>query len=268
MLIENAANLGFAAGNNVGIRHLLEDEFDLNLLLDNDAVAESQCLCELMRAAETHPAAAYGATVYELAEPGRVWYAGGTIDRLTLEARHETAPPEVDDAAHSTDFITGCGVMFRSEVLHSVGLLDPAFFAYYEDLDWCLRACAFGAQLDFVPQARVRHEVSRTFLRIGGPAGNLPAFRWAQSRPLVLYLAYRNRLLIVRKHARGRLHLGLLVLRRLARAGLHAGLLSLVGKGRQAAAVARGTWDGLRLSGAPARVEPYFSMISGAKRAA
>ena len=66
----------------------------------------------------------------ELAEPGRIWFAGGSIGRFTLEARHETAAADLDGGPRPTEFVTGC--------CHS----------------------------------------------------------WAQSGPLVLYLAYRNRLLV------------------------------------------------------------------------
>src|SRR5439155_24889701 len=84
-------------------------------------------------------------------------------------------------------------------------------------------------------------------------------YSWMQSQPLVLYLAYRNRLLLARKHADGILHLGFLVLRRVARAALHAGLLTLFGRGRQVKAVVEGSYDGLRRPLRPARVQRYLS---------
>src|SRR5207247_6323209 len=106
-LIVNDSNLGFAEGNNVGIRYLLERAFDLVLLLNNDTVVDPDCLRELKRAAETQPAAAYGATIYELSAPGRIWYSGGAIRRLTLEARHVTPAADAPGTARPVGLAPG-----------------------------------------------------------------------------------------------------------------------------------------------------------------
>lgn len=262
VLIENEANLGFAEGNNVGIRYLLERGFDLVLLLNNDTVLDAQALCELRRAADAQPAAAYGATIHELAAPGRVWFAGGSLSRLTLEAKHAARLAADRGAPQPTDFITGCCLMFHSRALRSIGLLDEAFFAYYEDVDWCLRAAAAGARLLYVPAAVVHHEVSHSFRRGDGGGAAAARYPWAQSSPLTLYLAYRNRLLLARKHARGRLHFVFLVTRRLLKGALHAVLLGLAGRARQAAAVIDGTMAGLRRRVPPVNVARYTHAIA------
>lgn len=267
VLIVNNSNLGFAEGNNIGMQYLLDREFDLILLLNNDAMVEPDCLTELMRVAAQQPAAAYGATIYELSAPGCVWYAGGSISRLTLDARHVLAPAELDRTPRPTEFITGCCIMFRAEALRRIGLLDKNFFAYYEDVDWCLRARAAGERLLYVPVAMVRHDVSHSFRKAGAHDVEAALHSWAQSRPLVLYLAYRNRLLLARKHASGKLHLAFLVARRLTRAAAHAAILLLSGRGRQARAVADGTKDGLKWPGQAARVECYLCATAGENRA-
>jgi hypothetical protein len=258
-VIVNDSNLGFAEGNNVGMRFLLERAFDLVMLLNNDTVLDPQALCELKRAADAQPAAAYGAAIYELAAPGALWYGGGSISRLTLDARHDTAPERARGAPRATDFVTGCCLMFRADALRSIGLLDKDFFAYYEDVDWCLRARASGGNLLYVPSASVRHDVSHTFRSAGPGYRQVAQYSWAQSRPLVLYLAYRNRLLLARKHAASWLHLGFLVARRLARAALHAAMLLLSGRSAQARAVVEGSRDGLRRPIRPARVQRYLA---------
>ena len=257
-LIRNDSNLGFAEGCNVGMRVLLDRGFELILLLNNDAVVDPGCLSELRRAAEHHPAAAYGATIYEMGEPTRIWYAGGTISRLTLDARHVLTAPTAGDEPRPTEFITGCCLMLRAEALRRIGFLDKDFFAYYEDVDWCLRAIAAGERLLYVPAAIVQHEVSHSFRKSGTHATARAPFSWMQSASLVLYLAYRNRLLLARKHAGSSLHLGFLMLRRLGRAKLHSLLLLLVGQGRQAKAIVDGSRDGLWRAQRPARVQRYL----------
>lgn len=259
VLIENDCNLGFAEGCNVGIRYLLERQFDLILLLNNDAVVDSACICELKRAADSHPAAAaYAATIYELSDPGKIWFGGGTISQLTLNARHDTQALDKTRVPRPTQFITGCCLLMRSDAVRKIGLLDSNFFAYFEDVDWCLRALAAGDQLIYVPDAKVYHDVSFSFRKAG--AGVEPALHlwWARKRPLVLHLTYRNRLILARKHARGRAHLGVLTAYCAVRAVLHIVLLSLAGRSKAARAVLGGFRDGLVAVPTPFNPERYI----------
>ena len=246
VLMANERNQGFAAGCNLGIQFLLDLNFDFVLLLNNDAEVDPECLLELTKAAVAYPAAAYAPVIFQHDLPTKVWFSGGTIDRLTLEARHETRQPVSADLPYSTEFITGCCLMLRTEALKQIGLLDTQFFAYYEDVDWSLRANALGYHLVCVPNATARHEVSHSFRRAGTSQDRTSRFSWAQLRPVVLYLTYRNRLLLARKHARNGMHLLFLFGRCLMRGSAHAGLLCLIGQTARARAVAHGLRDGLR----------------------
>jgi GT2 family glycosyltransferase len=256
ILIENASNLGFAGGCNVGIRYLLEHDFDLVLLLNNDAEIDRNCLHELKSAAESYPAAAYGATIHEHANPGVLWYAGGVLDPATLVARHETTPGSTQP--RPTDFITGCCLLMRAEALRRLGPLDESYFAYYEDLDWCLRSRAAGDRLIYVPRAVLNHEVSHSFRRAGAGSIKASPFAWAQSRPLVMYLSYRNRLLLARKHAAGTTHRMFLFARMSLRGLVHAALLFTIGEWARARAVLHGLTAGLFRPSAPVEIRRYI----------
>ena len=180
---------------------------------------------------------------------GALWYGGGILDPFTLEARHDTAVGSKEP--RPTDFITGCCLLMWAEALRRLGPLDDRFFAYYEDLDWCLRARAAGDRLIYVPGAVLHHDVSHSFRRAGTQSEKGSRFSWAQSRPLVMYLSYRNRLLLVGKHAAGNVHRWFLAGRITVRGLVHAALLLAVGERARARAVlmrvARRTpaWDTL-----------------------
>jgi GT2 family glycosyltransferase len=257
-LIENSSNLGFAEGCNIGIRYLLDRDFDFILLLNNDAEIDFDCLKEFRRAVESYPAAAYAATIYDHEDRSKVWYGGGSISRLTLEARHQTQIPKNADSPRPTEFITGCCLLFRSKALRKTGLLDTNFFAYYEDVDWCLRAAASGQQLLLVPNAKVFHEASYSFRRAGSGNNKVSRLSWAQKRPIVLYLTYRNRLLMARKHARGPFHFVFLMVRVALRGTAHAAALALVGKTDKACAVVHGVSDGVFDAAGPPKLSHYF----------
>jgi hypothetical protein len=267
ILIENGRNLGFAEGCNVGIRYLLKRDFELVLLLNNDAEVGPECLQLLQGAAELFPAAAYTATIYEHADREKVWFGGGTINRLTLEARHEAQSITSNRSPRPTEFITGCCLLFRAEALKRIGLLDTHFFAYYEDVDWCLRAKAAGDCLIYVPEASVYHEVSHSFRRAGSINGKLPAFVWAQKQPVVLYLTYRNRVFLAKKHSKSAVRFSVLVARTAIRAVVHAVLLLAIGQRQRAAAVLTGLLHGSIRSPELHYSESYLEKLLSARAA-
>src|SRR5207248_73201 len=86
------------------------------------------------------------------------------------------------------DYISGCAMLLRGAALERVGVLDPEFFAYHEDLDWCIRARRAGYRVAYVPRAVVSH---RMHASTGGGGYMSP----------ITYLCARNSILFVRKNA-------------------------------------------------------------------
>lgn len=60
-------------------------------------------------------------------------------------------------------------MLVRRDVFARVGLFDPGYFMYYEDCEWCLRACAAGYTLWYEPTARVWHTVAASSGGEGSP---------------------------------------------------------------------------------------------------
>lgn len=162
-VIENGQNLGFAAGSNVGIRHLVRRGADYLLLLNDDALCDPDVLHRMVALAEAEPdIGVLGPTIFYADEPGTtIWSAGGRVDRLG-RARHlrenEThvgpLPPP-----HNVDYVTGCALLIRRDVIERVGGLDERFFAYWEEVEWCARVRAAGFRVVHLPAARVWHGI-------------------------------------------------------------------------------------------------------------
>lgn len=162
VVIENGANLGFAAGNNVGLRYALAQGYAYVLLLNNDTEVAPDFLSLLVAAAEAEPqVGALGPMIYYYDAPTRIWSAGGQIDwqrglcRMVGEEEDTgqyTQPREVD-------FVTGCALLMRRSALERAGLLDERFFMYFEESEWCVRVNRAGMQIRFIPQARVWHKI-------------------------------------------------------------------------------------------------------------
>ncbi len=188
-LIANASNLGFAKGNNIGIAQALQEGARFILLLNNDTIVEPSLLAALLEALQRHPSAGIaGAKIRYFNRPSTLWFAGGVLNDRSGRGRHMGIGEEDRgqyDQERFVDFVTGCCLLVRREVIDRIGMLDEEYFAYYEDSDFCLRARRAGFQVVFTPSARLLHKVSGTAVREG---------------PVYLYFTLRNRLLFLRKN--------------------------------------------------------------------
>ena len=192
-VIETGANLGFSGGNNAGIKRALELGADYVLLLNNDTEVDERLLRAFVSAAERFPnAAAFSAKIYFFHDRYRIWHAGTRWDSDTCRFVHigEGLQDDHDGdvIACETDYACGCAFFVAAARLQKIGLLDDAFFLYFEETDWCYRARRAGYASVFVPEAKLWHKVAVSF---GGDGS-----------PLAIYFVTRNRLLWAARHAR------------------------------------------------------------------
>jgi GT2 family glycosyltransferase len=163
-VIVNEDNLGFAAGNNVGIRRALGGGADFILLLNNDTVVAPDFVDHLLRPMLSTPEIGITAPKIYYAEPkDRIWFAGGEISMWRGVARH-TGIRETDRGQYDTerdiDYATGCAFLARGSVFAKIGDLDPGYRAYFEDADFCVRARESGYRIRYIPSAHVWHRIS------------------------------------------------------------------------------------------------------------
>lgn len=161
-VIENGANLGFAAGNNVGLRYALRHGYEYALLLNNDTEVAPDFLTHLVEVAESDPQiGAVGPTITYYDRPDLIWSAGGMIDWKRGVAVMRTN--EVDTGQYrepaEVDFVTGCALLVKRAALERAGLLDERFFMYFEETEWCVRIRRAGFRILHVPQSRVLHKI-------------------------------------------------------------------------------------------------------------
>jgi hypothetical protein len=160
--ITNNKNLGFAAGNNVGIK---EAKGELIAIFNPDAIAEPNWLSELVNAINSSSDIGIAGGVIYYYEPSDVvWSAGGKIDIFTGLDWHPYQGEKIKrdhlERTDDIDYIPGCALLIKKEVLEKVGLLDETYFLYFDDLDIALCAKRVGYKCSFVPFAVVYHMVS------------------------------------------------------------------------------------------------------------
>ena len=184
-------NLGYAGGNNLGMRHALQQGADLLFLVNNDTRFESNCVSKLVAEMIVAPhCGVVGPMVYTWDGWSTISSAGGEVDWRHADAINVGAG-EVDTGqygARSVDFINGCAIMVSREAVERVGLIDERFFMYWEETDWCRRIAAAGFDVRFQPAARMQHKAP---------------LAWEGQSALALYYAGRNRMLFFARHAKG-----------------------------------------------------------------
>ena len=189
-LLRTGSNLGYAGGNNVGIRKALERGADWVLLLNNDAEAEPGLADALARAAGARPDAGMLACKVLFADGAHVQYAGATFDTLLGYSGRLRGYGRADTfrVLEDTGRADGAAMAISSTALERSGLLDEGLFAYVEDVELSLRVRAEGFAVVFVPDAVVRHKGGAS---TGGPAS-----------PQSLYYATRNTIVVCERHRR------------------------------------------------------------------
>lgn len=189
ILIKNNKNDGFAEGNNIAIRYALKFlSPDYVLLLNNDAVVDPHFLTELVQAAENDPEiGVLGPTIYDYKPPGKLqstgskilWNNGDAVNLSIENDRKAGIPKEVDA-------VTGCALLAKSEVFNKVGLLNKNYFAYFEEIEWCVRVKKAFYKIVYVPRGKIWHKGGATSNKITGFA---------------VYQHTRNRFWFMKTHA-------------------------------------------------------------------
>ena len=192
VLLRSEENLGFAEGNNVGLRAALAAGAEYVLILNNDTVVDRDLIGALVEEAERRPdAGALCPMIYYTDPPDRIWYAGARFDPRGIHNGPHTGYGDRDVGQYGTTReigrATGAAMLVRRGVLEDVGYLDARLFLQVEDVEWSLRMRAAGHRILFVPAGRVWHRVS---VATGG-----------EHAPATAYYEMRNTLAVCSRYA-------------------------------------------------------------------
>lgn len=204
-LVFMPVNLGFSAGNNVGIKLALKQKYDYILLLNSDVLVDPNFLNELYLPFKSNPKLGmtgpkiYFAPGYEFhkdrykkAEIGKViWSAGGIIDWQNIYANNvgidEVDNGQYDKYKNDLEFVSNCCVLVKSEAIKKSGLMPEDYFMYCEDGDFCQQIYHHGYQIAYQPKSIIWHRNSGSSQAGGGPFHD--------------YFLTRNRLIFASKYA-------------------------------------------------------------------
>ena len=181
-VLNNTENLGFAGGNNIGIKYALSKNADFCLLVNNDTVVEKRMVELLLENADPNTVTVPNMYYYDY--PDELWYGGGVINRFTGVAKHYRDK----NFKRKCTFATGCCIMIPKEVFGKVGLLNDTYFMYCEDTEYSIRLNERGIRIKSVPEAKLWHKVGRS---CGG-----------ENSDFSVYYMNRNRLFYIKNNRR------------------------------------------------------------------
>ncbi|MBN2106688.1 MAG: glycosyltransferase family 2 protein [Deltaproteobacteria bacterium] len=153
------ANHGFARANNTGLQHALAHGAEYVLLLNQDAKVEPDTVTRLIEASERHPD-------FGILSPVHLAYDGGGIEPafFSFINGHVSFISDMVQGrgrdVYETAFVNAAAWLLPRRTLETVGGLDPLFFMYGEDNDYCHRTRARGLKVGFVPRAFAYHQAS------------------------------------------------------------------------------------------------------------
>jgi GT2 family glycosyltransferase len=206
ILIDNEENMGFAAGNNVGLRYAL-DQPDMShvWILNNDTLVDPYCLSNMRRRLQRRSTpAACGSIIHFFDSPETIQAIGGCCFNTRTGVAYQTegrfrSEQELDDCnfiEEKIDYLSGCSMLIPRSLLENVGLLNEDYFLYYEEIDWFTRAGA-SSRPCIAEDAHVYH-------REGGSIGS-PNWRQARPSQLADFHIFRSKHLFMRKYYRNNL---------------------------------------------------------------
>jgi len=195
VIIKNEQNCGYAEGNNIGMRYALKAAADYILLLNNDTVVHEDFLTELVRVAEEDDRiGAIGPKICFYDTPHLIQSTGARVNFWTGRAISlNWEKPDNPRNASSTpkllpvDYIYGACFLIHRRIVEEVGKLDPLYFLYGEELDWCIRICRAGYQVVCDLDSKIWHKNMASALK---------------DKHLSHYYLERNRVIYMRKYAR------------------------------------------------------------------
>lgn len=215
--IETGANLGFAGGNNYGIKDAVRRGRDYIMLLNNDVYLDKDLLPKLVKEIEKDKRIGqlcpkmYFAKGYEFhkdrykkEELGKVfWYAGGDLDWDNVYTSHRGVD-EVDEGQYDkkveTDVANAACVLMRREMVEDIGPMEDEYFLYWEDADYSVRARRAGWKIVYTPVTHLWHKVSKA----SGIGSELNDYFLTRNRMIfgIRYARLRTKLALIKESFR------------------------------------------------------------------
>lgn len=189
ILVSNE-NLGYASGNNIGIKYALEENAEYICVLNNDVVVEKNFLEPLIKIFEVdNKIGMVGPCICEYSNRDKVQAMGAYINLyrgLAMGQCEGADYSSIKNKLFDVDYLGGACFIVKAEVFKNIGLIPENYFLFYEETEFCLNAKRKGYNLICVYDSKVYHKRSATISKYTG---------------LSYFFLNRNRIVFMRRNA-------------------------------------------------------------------
>ena len=189
-VVRSSKNLGFAGGNNLGIK---EAKGKYILLINNDTYFKEFNIDALIERLESSDKTGIVCPKLRFAWGNNPIQFAGYTSLSNITVRNQAMGFGEEDngqynTAHPTPYAHGAAMLIKRESIEKVGLMPDCYFLYYEEIDWSMMFTRAGYEIWYDPACTVYHKESQTT---------------GQNSPLRTYYITRNRLLLVKRNYKG-----------------------------------------------------------------
>lgn len=185
-------NIGYAAGNNVGIKYALSQNADFICILNNDTVVETDFISECVDYYSSHKSIGflsptieeYGSNVVQ-STGGDIFWKKGEVTVKNNGKDRKTLPKEIE-----SDYLGGACLFFHNSLIEKIGYIPECYFLFFEETEWCWRAKKIGLHNICLSNCYIKHKGSASINSIIG---------------LHSYLMERNRIVFLKRNSFNRL---------------------------------------------------------------
>ena len=169
-LITTNENLGYAEGNNVGIRYAIEHGAEIIVVLNNDVIANVDSFNKSIKILkETEQIAIIGPTILEI-EGNLIQSAGADIDYLNVYSKLIKHKEKfcAQNRLIECDYVGGACMIFKSNLPQIIGYIPDDYFLFFEETEWCIKAQRAGYKVVCNMNSYVRHKGSASINKVSG----------------------------------------------------------------------------------------------------
>lgn len=187
-VIYHNENCGYAAGNNIGIRHALKLNCDYICVLNNDTLIEEDFLTPCISFLQNHKdVAIVGPAILNIvgnhvqSTGGDIFIRTGTVTQKNAGVERNALPEIVE-----CDYVGGACMVFNAKLIDEIGVIPEQYFLFFEETEWCYKAQKKGYRNVVLTTKYIRHKESASINKVGS---------------LKDYLMTRNRTVFVKRNA-------------------------------------------------------------------
>lgn len=192
ILIKSNENLGFAGGNNIGIKYALDKKAKYVMLLNNDTEIEKNAITVLKEKLDADSSLGIvGSRIMYYDNRNLINYCGGHINWIKCLVVHDNFQKKYENNYKQffyTKFITGCSMMIRTEVFDRIGLLPEEYFMYFEDADFCVNSLDNGYKLGVCTDSIIYHKESAS----SGGSNSTFVLKWTTRNRIIFGQKYKK----------------------------------------------------------------------------